>query len=385
MIKKLAIVSTHPIQYNAPWFQLLAARGQTDLKVFYTWSQSKVSVTDKVFGKEIKWDIPLLEGYDYEFVDNVAKRPGSHHFFGIDCPELINKLKHFEPDAILFFGWNFKSNLKAIRYFYGKTPVWFRGDSTLLDEKNNFKTKIRRLILTMVYGHVDKAFYVGEGNKAYFLKYGLRENQLVLAPHAIDNERFNGDISKAYETKALNWRRELGYRLDDIVILFAGKLEAKKQPDFLIDALKACNDKGLNSLQLLIVGDGPLEDKLKEQSLPNVKFMPFQNQTKMPLVYRLGDILCLPSKGPGETWGLAVNEAMACSRPVIVSDKVGCSQDLVRDKATGFIFKNDSVEDLTNILVNLPKFSLDDMGKAAKEVIKNYNFLTIVEAIENNL
>jgi len=384
-MKRLAIVSTHPIQYNAPWFQLLAERGHIELKVFYTWSQSKISVTDKVFGKEIKWDIPLLEGYSYEFIENVSKQPGSHHFFGIDCPELINKLKHFQPDAILFFGWNFKSHLKAMRYFNGKTPVWFRGDSTLLDEKGDFKATLRRLILTKVYKYVDKAFYVGEANKAYFIKHGLKDNQLVLAPHAIDNNRFSGDKTKSYEADALNWRKELGYNADDIVILFVGKLETKKQPDFLMDAFTASSDKISNSLQLLIVGDGPLESTLKAHPRSNVKFMPFQNQTKMPLVYRLGDILCLPSKGPGETWGLAVNESMASGRPVIVSDKVGCFQDLVSDATSGFVFKFDSIEDLKEILVNLHKFSLNQMGKIAKEKIQDYNFLSIVKAIETNL
>src|SRR5690606_13801950 len=133
-MKKLAIVSTHPIQYYAPWFRLLAERNNCTLKVFYTWSQSKGSVKDRTFGKQITWDIPLLEGYDFEFVDNVSKKPGSHHFFGIDCPSLIFKIEAFQPSAILFFGWNFKSNLLAMRHFKNKVPVWFRGDSTLLDE-----------------------------------------------------------------------------------------------------------------------------------------------------------------------------------------------------------------------------------------------------------
>ena len=159
-MKKLAIVTTHPIQYNAPWFKLLAQRNNVQLKVFYTWSQAQHSVKDKVFGKEIQWDIPLLDSYDYEFVENVAKKPGSNHFFGIDCPKLIDTLKNYKPDIILFFGWNFKSHFKAMRYFHGKVPVWFRGDSTLLDEQKGLKTLLRRLVLKLVYSYVDKVLYV---------------------------------------------------------------------------------------------------------------------------------------------------------------------------------------------------------------------------------
>ncbi|BAO76197.1 glycosyltransferase family 4 protein [Winogradskyella sp. PG-2] len=384
MKKKLAIVSTHPIQYNAPWFQLLAGRGNVDLKVFYTWSQSKTSVKDKVFGKNIEWDIPLLDGYEYEFVDNISKKPGSHHFFGIDCPSLIDRLKHFQPNAILFFGWNFKSHFKAMRHFHGKVPVWFRGDSTLLDETVGLKTKVRRQILTKVYKYVDKAFYVGEASKMYFLKHGLKVNELVYAAHAIDNNRFGDDKNKSSSKDALQWRTELGYTSDDIVVVFAGKLEPKKQPDFLINAFKNAKNKTSNSLQLLVVGNGPMENELKDEKHQDIKFIPFQNQTKMPLVYRLGAILCLPSKGPGETWGLAVNEAMASGKPVIVSDKVGCSLDLV-NQSTGFVFKHNKVEELTNILVNLNQSSLSEMGENAKESIKDYSFINIVKAIEVNL
>lgn len=384
-MKKIAIVSTHPIQYNAPWFQLLTERKKVELKVFYTWSQAKTTVKDKVFGKNIQWDIPLLDGYDYEFVENVSKQPGSHHFFGIDNPKLITQIKTYQPEAILFFGWNFKSHLKAMRYFSGKVPVWFRGDSTLLDEEIGFKTSLRRLVLTNVYKYVDKAFYVGTANKAYFLKHGLKEQQLVYAPHAIDNCRFGDVNSKIYDKEVLAWRTELGYKADDVVIVFAGKLEAKKQPDFLINAFKKTKNISANALQLLIVGNGPMEEALNALGQKDIKFIPFQNQTKMPLVYRLGDVLCLPSKGPGETWGLAVNEAMACNRPVIVSDKVGCSQDLVNHDTTGFTFKHDSFEELTDILVNLRKSQLQHMGATAKEKIKAYSFLNIVKAIETKL
>ena len=54
---------------------------------------------------------------------------------GIINPTLITEVEQWKPDTILFFGWAFKSHLKCIRYFYGKIPVFFRGDSTLLAEQ----------------------------------------------------------------------------------------------------------------------------------------------------------------------------------------------------------------------------------------------------------
>src|SRR5690606_37326611 len=163
-----------------------------------------ISVKDRNFGKEIAWDIPLMDGYDYEFVENSAKKPGSHHFFGIDCPSLIARISDYKPDALLVFGWNFKSHLKVMRHFKGRIPVWLRGASTLLDEVPGFKTMLRRSILKFVYHYVNKALYVGIANKDYFLKHGLKESQLIYAPHAIDNDRFTGS-DDYFDLEAKEW------------------------------------------------------------------------------------------------------------------------------------------------------------------------------------
>lgn len=386
-MKKLAIVTTHPIQYNAPWFRLLAERENVDIKVFYTWSQTKESIKDRTFGRDIKWDIPLLEGYQYEFVENVSKKPGSHHFFGIDCPTLISDIKRYKPDAVLLFGWKFKSHLLAMRYFKGKIPVWFRGDSTLLDEVSGLKTKLRRLILNKVYYYVDLALYVGEANKAYFLKHGLQSENLIYVPHAIDNKRFRGTPASDYDAQALKWRDELGYDANDIVILFAGKFESKKQPDFLIDAFLKASENSFKSLKLLLVGNGPMEKELEIviKKHTHIQNLSFQNQTKMPLVYRLGNVFCLPSKGPGETWGLSVNEAMACGKPAIVSSMVGCTKDLIQHQINGYIFEFDNSNELQNILESLNLSELKVLGKKAERDIQNYSFKFIVKSIEKSL
>ena len=80
---RLAIVTTHPIQYYAPWFRHLAAGGDLDLKVFYLWDFGVTDKVDPVFGQAVRWDVPLLEGYEHEFVPNRSRRPdrsSSPHF-----------------------------------------------------------------------------------------------------------------------------------------------------------------------------------------------------------------------------------------------------------------------------------------------------------------
>jgi len=221
-LKKIAIVTTHPIQYNAPLFKLLAERNKVRVKVFYTWGESVLkSKYDPGFKKEIEWDIPLLEGYEYEFLENIAVDKGSHHFKGIDNPGSIQAIASYEPNAILIYGWAFKSHLRLIRYFHKKIPIIFRGDSTLLDEVGDgYKSVLRKFFLRWVYKKVDYALYVGKNNFDYFKRAALRKDHLIYAPHAVDNDRF--EASDRSIEQAAHYRRKLGINDGGIVFLFAG-------------------------------------------------------------------------------------------------------------------------------------------------------------------
>jgi glycosyltransferase involved in cell wall biosynthesis len=338
MPSKIAIISSHPIQYNAPLFALLAKEPEIDLMVYYTWGeQSKGAKFDPDFGKTIEWDIPLLDGYAYAFVQNISKDPGSHHFKGIINPTLNQEIERWGAEVVWVWGWSFDSHLKAMRHFKGKIPVWFRGDSTLLDEPKGFSLKkiVRRIFLTWVYRHVDKAFYVGTHNKGYYRKHGLKEKQLVYAPHAIDNDRFS-DTTGEKSIQASNWREKLGFKKEDTVLLFAGKFEKKKNPNFVIELSKINSS---STLKFLMVGNGMLEVELKFETRndPRCVFLDFQNQSLMPILYRVADVFLLPSIGPGETWGLAMNEALVSGLTIIASEFSGGSIDLVNDK-NGMLF-----------------------------------------------
>lgn len=366
-MKKLAILTTHPIQYYAPVFRLLTERGKIEVKVFYS-RPPETTQYDKGFGRIVEWDIPLLEGYAYEYLEMGEVSP----------------ISKYSPDAVLVFGWSFPGHLKAMRMLKGKTAVWFRGDSTLLDERPGLRQWARRLFLRWVYSHVDKAFYVGTHNKHYFLAHGLREDQLVFAPHAIDNERFADNEERQYETRARAWRQELGFADNDVVVLFAGKFEPKKDPLLLLEAVQRIGP----SLKLIMVGNGVLENEVKAiiSRNPNMRWLEFQNQSMMPVVYRLGDIFCLPSRGPGETWGLAVNEAMACGRPVIASTQCGCATDLVINGQTGHQFQ---AGDLASLTAALQKTLTSDLrllsGQAKNLMQETWNFSTQVHIFEQQL
>ena len=380
-MKRLAIITTHPIQYYAPVFELLTQRKNIEIKVFYTWGSDARQKYDPGFGKNINWDIPLLDGYNYEWVNNTSHQPGSHHFKGIINPDLIEQINNYRPDAVLVFGWAYDSHLKVLRHFKNKLPVYFRGDSTLLDQQSGFKALLRSVFLRWVYSYVNHAFYVGTNNKAYFKNYGLSENELSFAPHAVDNDRFAQN--RADEVSQL--KLSLGIHETDIVILFAAKLEEKKSPQLLLEVFLKLQ---VNNTHLLIVGDGILQSALKAKAAgnSNVHFLNFQNQTYMPVVYQACDLFCLPSKGPNETWGLAINEAMACGKAILASNKCGCAIDLVNEN-NGLIFNTNEPGALFKALKDLltSKSKLAKQGSFSKQKIQAWNFTSFAQAIENKL
>ena len=381
MLKRLAIITTHPIQYNAPLFAMLDARGKIEIKVFYTWGEDVLqNKYDPGFDKSIEWDIPLLDGYEYVFIDNIATSPGSHHYKGINNPTLIKEIKLWGANALLVYGWNFKSHLAAIRFFNKKIPVFFRGDSTLLDEKIGMKQLLRRIVLKYIYSYIDKALYAGIANKEYFKAMGLKEKQLVFMPHAIDNNRFA--VNEKYKNEAKLLKAKLGVEKGALIFLFAGKLDHNKNVALLIKAFIGINTK---DHYLLIVGDGVKEKELKDLSKHhhNIIFLNFQNQQQMPVIYTAADIFVLPSKS--ETWGLCINEAMAAGKPIIASNTIGGTFDLIKINKNGFVFNCDDVNDLIKTL-NYFKNNLDAvslMGKVSLEIIEQYSYDKDCYVIEN--
>ncbi|RZK75586.1 MAG: glycosyltransferase [Pedobacter sp.] len=349
---RLAIISTHPIQYYAPVFKLLAQK--TSLMVFYT----KNKTFDRGFQQKILWDIPLLEEYKYAFAGKST----------------LKEIASFQPDHIIIYGWAHFLHLRIMRHFKGKIPILFRGDSNLLVKHSTLKNFCKRLALQFIYKHIDKALYVGINNKDYFKQYGIKEAQLFFAPHAIDNHRF------ATTTKS-ELRNELKIKPEEILILYAGKFEPVKNPGLLLQAFLELR---LPHAHLLFTGDGILKKALKTQSRPckKVHFMSFQNQSKMPGIYQSCDLFCLPSNG--DSWGLAVNEAMAAGKAILVSDKVGAAADLVT-KENGKIFKHNDLKDLKRNLLELitNRSDLQQKGKSSFKIIADWNFENQVDHILN--
>ncbi len=347
---RLAFIVSHPVQYYAPLYQRLARRNDLAIRVFFTWHGARAPAFDRGFGQSFAWDVPLMQGYDHEVVTNTARDPGTHHFFGLRNPGLLASVLEWCPDAVHVTGYAGLSHLLAMRRLRDRgVPVLFRGDSHLLDDtRRGPGWQAKRLLLRQVYSWATVCLHVGTANKSYYEAFDVTANRLRYCPHSIDVARF-AEPSETLERDAQAWRRQLEIGQDRMVLLFAGKFEPRKRP---LEIMRAVQRSAPPNVLLLMVGAGELDREVRRLAASDparFRVLPFQNQSRMPLVYRLGEVFVLPS-AYGETWGLAVNEAMACARPVIVSDKVGCAADLV-DEQRGWVFPADDWSALARVLV----------------------------------
>jgi glycosyltransferase involved in cell wall biosynthesis len=350
--RRLAIVISHPIQYFAPLHNRLAQREDLEVKVFFTWHAGEAPVLDRGFRQVFAWDVPLTDGYVFERIANVAADAGTHHFFGLRNPALSERVLAWNPDVAMVYGWAWYSHLVALRAFYRRRiPVLFWGDSHLLDEnRSGVRWWVKRALLRRIFRWPAGFLVVGSANRAYYEAFAVPADRLHRCAHTIDVQRF-AEPAEKLEGEAARWRRELGIAKDAMVLLFAGKFEPRKQPLELMRLVAALPNP---RIILILVGGGQLQPQIEALAAAQpsrFRVLPFQNQSRMPVVYRLGDLLVLPS-ACGETWGLVVNESLASGRPVLVSDRVGCAADLV-DRNCGDIFCARGLTRLPDIVAEL--------------------------------
>lgn len=350
---RLGILASHPIQYYSPWFRFLAER--IDIEVFYTHRQSASGQADAGFGVPFEWDAPLLDGYPYRWLRNVARNPSVDTFGGCDTPEVRRIVATERFDAFLIIGWNRKSAIQAVLACrqHG-VPVLMRGDSHLATTRSWWRRTVKYLPYRYLLPRLDGHLYVGQRNLEYLRHYGVPDGRLFFAPHFVDNAYFaNGQSSDEHGRRAAGVRRELGIPSDAFVVLFAGKLiEVKRPRDFVAACVRLVREDGAN-VHGLVVGDGPLRPELEAVATAwpgRIHFAGFRNQSEMPAFYRAAQALVLPGI---ESWGLVVNEAMACGRPAIVSDAAGCAPDLIEEGVTGYTYRVGDVDALCQRALHL--------------------------------
>jgi glycosyltransferase involved in cell wall biosynthesis len=437
---RLGILVGHPIQYYSPLFRELAK--ECDLTVFYAMKQTGAGQAKAGFGVAFDWDVDLLSGYKHVFLNNISKRPGTDHFSGCDTPEIariIQKTKNRKQktesqdfssqlstfnfsqfDSFLVIGWFLKSHWQAIRACNKyKVPVLIRGDSQLLTPRSRLKQLAKKLIYRWVINRFDGYLIVGQRAREYLLHYGAKPERMFFSPHFVDNGFFQERGSRS-NGQAL--KKQWGIAEDALCILFCGKFIPKKRPMDLVRAATLLLGNNFHSsllaprfscIHLLFVGSGELGPELRanchvvfdaenpslfasdgeragvrcsqlstfNSQLPKASFAGFQNQSEIPACYAAADLLVLPSDG-GETWGLVVNEAMACGVPAVVSDAVGCAPDLIEPGVTGEIFPVENIESLAQAIIRfIPKLGCEETRDALANKMNCYSVETAAAGV----
>jgi glycosyltransferase involved in cell wall biosynthesis len=349
---RLAVAMTHPIQYYSPWFRHIAHYcPDIDLCVVYA-SDPSAEQVGVGFNRPVRWGVPLLEGYPNRVVGIASATANVHSdvFWGLNVPGLARAIVEFAPDVALVPGWYSVSLVRALLACRrAGIPVLYRGDNNLIGQRRGVKGLAWRARTRLLLRLFDVYLSVGLANRAYLEAFVNDRTRIFDVPHFVDNDFFAATAAphQTAEARAAA-RRAWALGDDDFVMLFAGKLEAKKRP---ADVIHAAAQLGAGA-SVLMVGAGEQEAECRraaQSGAVRVAWAGFLDQSEIGRAYAAADCLVLPSTS-GETWGLVVNEAMATGLPCVVSDEVGCAADLVSPGETGEVFRCGDVTALAEAL-----------------------------------
>jgi len=350
-VVKLAVLATHPIQYQVPVWRALASRENVILCVFYGSDIGARTYRDVEFGRDIKWDVPITSGYPHAFLSRNPSvqsitpwRPGASG--------LLKKLREFGPDVLLFNAYGGRFWIEAL--LAGRTlglPVILRHEaSDCAVRRSRVKGWLRTLVLRAFYGQISGFPVIGIAAREHLLRCGVQVGMIGRAPYNVDSDFFIAEAARWLPQRA-RLRSKLGISESDVTMLFSGKLISKKGPNLIVAAMRRLPPEIRRRLHWCVVGDGELRAQLQKEAHElfgnRAHFAGFVNQRELGQWYAVADFLVLPSlAGRGETWGLVVNEAFHFGLPAIVSDGVGCQPDLVPDDRFGRIFRSGDPDSL---------------------------------------
>lgn len=349
----LIVFASHPIQYQVPIWKRLGQELGDKFLVIYLCKQGVVSGLDDEFAREVFWDFDLFDGYHHRFIESAPDRVlGFWHNRIFDYRGLIAELRHLQPKNVLVHGWNLVAYVEVaflVKFLFPGTKLWIRSESNNYKQYSKWKRIIRRLLLSMFFKLFDKFFFIGSANRELYQDFGVEEARLVKAGYGVDTTKFKASQHSLGHKRLI--RERFGLSADTKVIMFCGKLIAKKRPLDLVDALLTLGFKSGNStLQLFFVGSGELSGAVLEKSasIKKCNYEPvvlagFLNQSEIADAYAIADLLVLPSDA-SETWGLVVNEALASGLPVVVSESCGCAVDLVTPNYPELVFPEGNIK-----------------------------------------
>jgi glycosyltransferase involved in cell wall biosynthesis len=392
---RLAYLVSHPIQYQAPLLRRIAREPDIDLTVLFGSDFSVKGYRDQGFGVGVKWDVPLLDGYNYVFLPKI--RDGQDVTFATPMNRgIVSQLRGTGSapafDALWVHGYATVNAMHGILAANALgIPVLLRAESWLRDRgRSSVKLALKNIFFACLKRMIAGVLPIGTLNAHYWHHYFGDDVPQFLMPYAVDNAYFSERTREA-RTGRSSLQSELGLDPRRPVILFASKLQSRKLCDHLIEAYARLSPSPGTEPEpyLVIVGDGEERAALERQAaaigFASIRFCGFRNQSELPRFFDLASVFVLPSRH--EPWGLIINEVMNAARPVIVSDDVGCAPDLVEDGVNGCIYPVGDVGALENALrrvLDTPGVA-EAMGQRAFERIQTWSFDEDIHALRRAL
>jgi glycosyltransferase involved in cell wall biosynthesis len=353
---RFAVVISHPIQHYSPLFRALAEIPGLHVRVFYLCDHGIKESYDPGFGQSFAWDVPLLDGYEYEILKQ-GFSPKKFGFFEIDFPELGEKLDEFSPHAIWIHGYGQMISWRALRWAKNRSAVIYFGDSELLHKRRLIPKMLKSFLLKYFFKHCDAFLTIGDRNEEYYDHYGVPQEKMFRGACPVDVGRFVSALQKTDRSGRSDIRKRYGIPEKSLVVITLGKLIPIKRNMDLIRAICIAKQRGVIIFGLLI-GDGILRSAIEEYAQANrienqVKITGFINQKDIPYYIEAGDILAMPSEKDAHP--LAVTESLILGLPVVVSDKVGCvgPTDTARPNVNALVYPCGDIPALTEALCTL--------------------------------
>jgi glycosyltransferase involved in cell wall biosynthesis len=381
---RVLAIASHPVQYAVPIFRLLAKHPRLDFQVAYCSLRGAEEGHDPEFGRMVKWDVPLLDGYSWTHVPNHGSNKES--FFGLRNPGLWKLIRSGRFDAILCYASYVRATfwISFLAAKTTRTAFLFGTDTVTLIPLDGrmWKRPIKRFLWPLLFRLADQVIVPSSGTRELMLSLGIPEERVTLTPNIVENDWWMAQSAGVDRTAV---RQSWGASADDMVVLFCGKLQPWKRP---LDLLKAFAVAELPRTLLVFAGEGPLRSELESAAASlgiaeRVRFLGFVNQRQLPAVYCAADLLVLPSEY--DAFGLVINEAMLCGCPAVASDRCGAVRDLIHVGRTGFVYRCGDVNELASLLRRLSIYDppLSELGRAARIRMQSWSPRESIEATLN--
>ncbi|HSW00686.1 MAG TPA: glycosyltransferase family 4 protein [Sedimentisphaerales bacterium] len=291
------------------------------------------------------------------------------------------KLNDLTPDVVMAGAIAFPSGAAAVRWARRNQRAVVIFDNVRAEDVP--RSPITEYVKRRFYTHIDAMLIPAESHVRSFVQWGVPRERMHFGLNVVDNPSFTTRAA-ALRPHANEFRGKNG--LASRFFLGVGRLVDKKNWIICLEAYRqyrrACQGP---SWGLVLVGDGPERDRLQKmvvaQAIPDVYISGPIHGDALIAYYAAAGALVLPSLY-GETWGLVVNEAMACGLPVLVSEQCGCAETLVHDGINGWRFSPDKPEQLAERMLQMSGLSEQDYQKmvsASQEMIRPWGLERFVE------